>query len=497
MAFINSFRFWQRHGSKVSFKDVSGFDLFYQLIYLSAIASAGISRSQIFQLGSALPRVTAAYFLKIHLLCQRLGYEYSRSCTLVGEAAKSESMKTFLLRFSDALAAGQPESDFLDKEAEVQGESYEKEYERDLASLTKWTDAYAAIAVSSALIVIINLVSALIYDLGMNMTIGLMITAVLTAGGGAWVISRAAQEDVKATFSTDGPRLQRLARRMLFICGPAALFAAALLVVLGAGLGITLLAAALILLPPGLTSVFAVREIDKMDREVGSFLRSLGGMATSTGTTVAESLSRMDLSSFPHLKPHLEQLRWRLNAAIDPQLCWQRFTSETGSNLVRDTIEIFNDAVRLGGDSSVVADLASRLTVTTIALRAKREVVSSTFSWMTMLMHGVIATLMVIILEVIARFSAMIAESAAAVGQDAAVQSMSLPLPSFSTPQTELLRVMTTGMVVLLAGVNTLAIAASDGGHKIKAVFFFSLLLAMSGASFILVPPLIAGIMQG
>ena len=44
----------------------------------------------------------------------------------------------------------------MTEEAAVQGEAYEKEYERDLASLAKWTDAYAAVNVSSALMTLQN-----------------------------------------------------------------------------------------------------------------------------------------------------------------------------------------------------------------------------------------------------------------------------------------------------------------------------------------------------
>ena len=215
MASTSSFRFWRKAVSKASFKEVTGFDLFYQLIYMSAIASAGISRNKIFEFGASLPRQAAAYFNRVHLVCRRLGYEYSTACTLVGEAADSDAMKSLLLRFADALAAGQPEVTFLTEEADVQGNAYEKEYERDLASLTKWTDAYAAIVVSSALIIIINLVSALIYDMGISMTVGLVVTGVLTAAGGAWVLSRAAPPEVRVHFSSTGPQAQRRTRQLL------------------------------------------------------------------------------------------------------------------------------------------------------------------------------------------------------------------------------------------------------------------------------------------
>ncbi|MEZ4594256.1 MAG: hypothetical protein R3D55_24405 [Chloroflexota bacterium] len=70
---------------KTKLHEVTGYDLFYQLIYMSATAAAQIERRRIFQLASELPRKTAAYFQRIHLLSQRLGYDYSESCKLWGK----------------------------------------------------------------------------------------------------------------------------------------------------------------------------------------------------------------------------------------------------------------------------------------------------------------------------------------------------------------------------------------------------------------------------
>ena len=496
MASTSSFRFWRKAASKASFKEVTGFDLFYQLIYMSAIASAGISRNKIFEFGASLPRQAAAYFNRVHLVCRRLGYEYSTACTLVGEAADSDAMKSLFLRFADALAAGQPEVTFLTEEADVQGNAYEKEYERDLASLTKWTDAYAAIVVSSALIIIINLVSALIYDMGISMTVGLVVTGVLTAAGGAWVLSRAAPPEVRVHFSSTGPQAQRRTRQLLK-AGIAATLVVCPPLFLLAGLGVSVVAAALLLLPAGVMSTWAGREVGKKDREFGPFLRSLGGMAESTGTTTAEALNRLDLSSFPTLQPELASLRSRLSAGIDAELCWERFTTETGSKLIEETLGIFLDAIKLGGQSDTVASLSSQFAMTTIMLRAKREVVASTFSWLTVVMHAITANLMVIILEVVQRFSRLIAESSESISGGEAMQSMALPLPSFSSPQTQFLGMMTTAMVLLLVAINAFAIIAADGGHKIKVAFYFAVLLLVTGVSFIAVPPFIGMVMPG
>ena len=493
---ISSFKFWQKPKSKDSFKEVSGFDLFYQLTYMSAVASAGITRSRIFQLGSGLSRPPSEYFERIHLLAQRLSYDYAEACRVVGAPVKSDEMKSLLLRLSSALVSGEPEADFLAQEARITGETYENEYERDLANLTKWTDAYAAIVISSALIVIINLISTMIYKMGTGMIIGLMVVAVFTSLMGAWILSRAAPREVRGIFSPDGPRVQRLATRLGKILPVVAAIVCLLLLLLGTHLGVVLMLVAGILLPLGVVSVAGDRQINRKDKEIGSFLRSLGGMATSTGTTITEALNRLNLNSFPALEPDVERLRHRLIAAISPELCWRKFALETGSKLISETTGVFNDAVNLGGDPDRVGLLCSQFAAKTIMLRAKRRVVTSTFTWLSIVMHGAIGGLLILIMEVIDRFLALILTVMESGGAGAAEAiASSVPLLSFGAPAIRLLHAMTIGMVLLLAITNAFAILAADGGHILKISFFLCMLLFLSGASFIFMPPLVGMIM--
>lgn len=493
MAATNASTSTPKTGGADALKPVSDFDLFYQLIYMSAIASAGIARSRIFELASQLPRKTAAYFRKVQLLAHSLGYDYASACSMVGESVSSESMKSILLRFADALASGQPEAAFLTGESEVQGDAYEKEYERDIASLTKWTDAYAAVVVSSALIIIINLVSSLISDISVGAIAGMVSLSVITSSGGAWILSRAAPSEVKALFSAEGPETQLRTRRLVRITLILVPLVCVPLAIAGLGLGPLLVIAGLMSLPAGLASLKAEKEVSRKDREVAAFLRSLGGTAMSTGTTITEALTRLDTGSFPTLKPDLERLRWRLSASIAPELCWKRFARDTGSKLISETVSIFNDAVKLGGDADTVGYLSSQFATKTIQLRSKRSVVASTFSWLTMAMHGVLATLIVIILEVISQFTQMI-QSAVTLDSEQAIRSFGSALPGFGSVQVQLLTPATTIMVLMLALINAIAIVVTDGGHAIKTSYYLSILLILSGISFIVVPPLMAAV---
>src|SRR5512138_2574711 len=160
-----------KRAGRSSFKapTVSAFDLFYQMTYMSAMSSAGITRAKTFEIAAASPSPVSGYFKAVNRLVKEFRYDFPEACRLVGEKARSDDMKSFLLRLSDALRSGEPLTEFLAREAGVQGEHYANAYERDIETLKQWTDAFSSLVVSVALIVIIQLVSSMIYS--MNTTV--------------------------------------------------------------------------------------------------------------------------------------------------------------------------------------------------------------------------------------------------------------------------------------------------------------------------------------
>lgn len=490
MALSSYSELWERLTNKGSYREISGFDLFYQLTYMSAVAAAGISRSRIFKLSAELPRLPAEFFAKAHLLAQKLGYDYSRACTMVGFSVHSEAMKSLLLRFANALTSGQPEAQFLAEEAQLQGQTYEKEYERDLTSLTKWTDAYAALNISAALIVIVNLTSTLIYRVSNTMIISLVITAVATNAIGAWILAKASPQETRDLFSVEGSSSQKMVFRLVGILPLTAVVVVTLLLLIRINFGMTLIVGGIILFPLGWFAEKASREVERKDKEIGPFMRSLGGMAVATGTTTTEALTRLDLSSYPNLEPELERLHWRLRASISPELSWHKFAQETGSQMVGEIVEIYTNAVNLGGDPDIVALLAAEFATKTVMLRAKRKVVASTFTWLTIAMHGAVAALMIFILEIIVNFALLLNQQTILEGVNLA-NTLALSMTQFTPGQLQMFRWLTVGIVLLLAVVNAVAILVTDGGQKYKIFFYLSILLFLSGLSLMVVPPIV------
>ena len=170
---------------------------------------------------------------------------------------------------------------------------------------------------------------------------------------------------------------------------------------------------------------------------------------------------------------------------------------ETGSQLAEQTTGVFTEAVGLGGDPEKTGALTSMFAMKTAMLRAKRRGVAATFSWLALVMHGVMAALMIFLLGIMNQFSIKLNEAMSALGEGAdALGAMGLKsMFSFSQPQMDFLTTITVGMVLSLAVVTSFAIVASEGSHLIKMTLYLSIMLFISGVLFLIGPSMVSLVM--
>lgn len=487
----------QKKSVKSYFEEITSYDLFQQLTYMSATAAAGISRSRTFQLARSLACPPARFFRSINELAENLRYNYPDAVRLVGETAKPDLVKTFLLRLSDALRSGEPLPGFLEREADVMGQAYENDYTRGLESLKKWNDAYAAVTVSSSLIVIINMVASMIYNVGPMTMMMMVMISIAASFGVAWILLRASPPDQISVPLALGSDAQQRSRQFARLLLPLALGIGAVLLFLGMSPTYILLIIGMVLLPLGITARRADLETVRKDNEISSFLRSLGGTATSRGTTLTEALASIKIDSFPALQPDIRKLDLRLKSFGKPRLCWERFGFETGSKLTQQVIGIFYEAINLGGDPERIGKLTSAYSMRTALLRQQRRGVAATFSWLILVMHAVMASLMIFLLGILEQFAIRMSEAAGQLessGESGAALGLA-NMFSFNMPQVQFLSVIVFGMILILAAVNAFAIVATEGAHPIKCAYYMSILLFLSAGSYLIVPSMVHMVM--
>ncbi len=493
---MNSSKSSPKQGARVSFKPVPPFDLFYQLTYMSAMAAAGLSRGKTFEIAAQSSSGAAVYFAAVNTLVDEFRYDYPEACRMVGNKAKSDNMKSFLLRLSDALRSGEPLAEFLSREAEVQGDDYRNKYERDLEGLKQWSNAFSSLIMSVSLIVIIQVVTSMIYSTDPTVMTSLVAAGIMMAGFGAWIIWRSAPREVMAVALGKGSPEQRRAFRLSKFLAPAGATLALALALVGVPPGLILIGLAIALLPIGYISLKSDRLTAKKDVEFSTFLRSTGGMATASGVTLKQALTRIDLSSFPTLESDIVRLSTRLQALVEPEICWHRFGLETGSRLISDVSDIFYGAVKIGGDPERVGFLCSLFTARVAQLRAKRRLTAGTFAGLGTVMQAVVAGIMIFVLSIVQNFALMVRELVPT-GEVAseAQASMSMSIANFTDAELQFLGIITITMILMLGLVSAAAMLFSDGGYKLKVAFYLAIIAFVSGICFLAVPPMVAGIL--
>ncbi len=475
-------------------KELVDFDLLYQLTYLSSVAAAGVPRSQMFGLAAELPCTTSRYFRQVDRLAHNMNYQYAEACRIVGDSVREPQIKRMFLRLSSSMGTGEDPSDFMNREAQVQAETYGNAYERRLEGLRKWTDAYIALMVSVVLVIVVASISMVIYDVGTSLVMGLGGVMMGVGGVGFWVIYRTAPAEIKTLAGEFGSDSQKMPRRPFLVLVPSALIAAALLSAAGASLGWVLIVAGLMLLPIGVSGWMLDNRVNRLDGDLATFLRSLGTTASSIGTTPVEAISRMDLRSLGSLAPGVKRLFVMLRSRVAPELCWQRFVRESGSELVNRGSRVFLDGIRLGGDAGEVGDRASLMAMRVAFMREKRKLVSSTFGWLVLAMHATAVFLLVFVLEIVASFGRTIQQAGIF---DAATGGPGLTsVLNFSFSNMIILQWLLIPIVILLCVVNALTAHVTAGGYSHTFFFYLGNTLGMGGTALVMAPKLAGMLFQ-
>jgi len=408
--------------------------------------------------------------------------------------AQEEVMRNLLLRFGNSLASGEAESAFLRRELQVLMQDYVNDYERDLESLRKWTDAFVALEATAIMIVLVAIVSNMIYNLG---PLFLVVTEVGVLGVsvlGAWLVRRVAPFDPMVQKAGAGSQEPLRLRRLAAFLTPISLVGTAGTYSVTHSMGVALVVMALFLAPLGVYVYLLERKVHSRDRDIADFVRSLGGVTAARGSTVADSLRHMDRRSIGSLEPELRRLLQRLDAGVDSARAWARFIGETSSDLVKRVVSAFWDAVRMGGDPAIAGNLAADLGLQAYLLRSRRRLVSSTFHFVIIPLHAILSGLLLFVNEVVTSFNAALSQAQNVLSETANISSVSLQevgIPTglaFHNMDTGYIATSVTVIALALTVINSLVAQIVSGGSPYKIALYGALTGGATGLALTLIP---------
>ncbi len=229
------------------------------------------------------------------------------------------------------------------------------------------------------------------------------------------------------------------------------------------------------------------KKIHRRDDEVGTFLRSLGGVCQALGTTVNAALGRIDLDAINILRVSVKNLHTRLTAGIRPKLSWKKFIDETGSELANRSVGMFYDAIEVGGSAGQAGQHAAAFANRIAQLRAKRRTISGPFRWLCITMHTAVVVILVFITEVIVAFGGMVNTAQNAMPTVSGSQTLS-SFTSFNLSGLQLMQHMVLPLVLIFTVANAIVPVLAEGGSKIKILSNLGITSLISGVALIVLP---------
>ncbi len=493
---------------------VVGFDLLSNLTYMLVLSIGGLQRDRVLESCGELKLRTAVFFEFIYVLANRVGLEYSEAFRLVADRAGASRVKSLLLRFAAALGSGESEQEFIEEETRLEGNRYRDEYERSVENLRKWSDAYSAILVSVSLIMVVSLVSTLLGSLDANFVILMAFTLFCVTSIGVFLIYKVAPFEDFTYDSSDGrPPDRKRSRYCLYIGIPLGIILAVILgsqfeVITGAAVGFLIFGIAIF--PAGYYAWKDDSTVANIDSEIQVFIRSVGGIAGATGSTLTESIRRFDARSLRYLEPYINRLHTRLAASLPTANCWERFRAETGSELVNRSTVMLVDGSERGGRADRVGEIAGDYSLQISQLRAARNLAASTFSYLSFPMHATVVFILVFVFQIVAVFSNKLKDVQADAIEGTVGNAMvdvsniqappGIALPSSSEGLTNPLgsmfgvndlgtmSVVIVFCIVVLTISNSLAPKFASGGSNLKIASYLSVMCILTGGLMSVIP---------
>ncbi|HZD43656.1 MAG TPA: archaellar assembly protein FlaJ [Methanomicrobiales archaeon] len=481
-----------------------GADLLFMSTYMAAITTAGVTRPEIFaRTSERVEYVPAKYVQKVQNFVTRWNYSYVEGLLIVAEKVDNEMLRSMLNRYANSIESGVPDEDFLVRELETVRSVYRNTFEQGLEMLKKWGDAYIAMLFSASLVGIIIMISVAIYaPQGIESTLNTAYFIIIAISGmGLTIMYRSVPDDGRTHRmprwqSKEQSMIARMERSIL----PIVAIAGIVLFLLGSNFGIIFLLTGILLAPLGIIGFIDDTNIVRRDRDFATFIRSLGSVMGGKGINTVFALAEVDRKSLVHIEPLINSVYSKLNLGLDEKQSWERFIGESGSNLIYKYMNIFRDAVELGGSPDQIGQIIGSSMLEQVLLREKRDMFYKGFIVLLIPMHaamvGIFLFLFHILLTMSEGITAVMSQfsfsDSALSGSSSAVSGN--PMGSMNLfvnfPEAQ----MTTFVVIiilLLTVSNVLAGKIVAGGDRYILYLFASMLTTITGLIYVAAPILV------
>ena len=489
-------------------KDI-GSDILFMTTYMASITTADVTRPEIFAYTSTRKEyLTSRYIEKVEIFVKKWGYSYAQGLGIVAERVKNKILQSMLNRYGNAIASGVPDEEFLRLELSTVRSVYRNTYEEGFEMLKKWGDAYIALMLSATIVSIIIMVSIAIYapdDLDSTLNSSYYLVLGISLFGLITMYKSIPNDHKCHGLLGKGTYEQEMIHRMEKILLPVVAISTLILLVIGINFGVVALFAGLLLLPMGILGITDDTNIVQRDEDFVVFIRGLGSIMGGKGLTITPALAEVDRKSLVILDDFIDAAYSKLNLGLDETKVWNRFTAETGSNLIYKYMGIFMDSIKLGGSPIEIGKIVSTSMLEMTLLRQKREMLSTGFIVLLIPMHMAMMAIFVFLYQILITMSHAVTDvmesfestaSAMSASSGSIGGSMAGSINIFVNFPEDKMRTYLITMLMIITTSNILAGKIVKGGDRYIFYFIGSILFGLTGIIYLVTPFIVDMIFQ-
>ena len=480
-----------------------GADLLFMTTYMASVALANATRPEIFSNASERSEyISAGYIARVNTYVKKWNYSYAESLSFIAERTKNEMLQMMLLRYSNAINSNIPDEEFLTNEIYTIRSAYRSQYEQGFEMLKKWGDAYIAMLLAGTVIAVTIMISVAIYSpVGMEGTLNMSYAIVLAISvSGITLMYQSVPYDSK-THGLKGrsSKEQDTIHAMERIIVPLTILIALVLWVLGIPMGWIFILFGVLMAPLGIIGFIDDHNITLRDNDFATFIKSLGAVMGGKATTAVYALGSIDHKSFLALEPLINSVYSKMNLGLDGRQIWDRFTGESGSDLINKYLNIYLDTIRLGGPPEPIGKLVGSSMLEQVLLREKKDMLSKSFILMLVPMHVVMVGIFIALYRIMVTLTSSVATmmkhfqgAATASGSQAGGVSMGSAISGSLNMFTNFPeQVMFTYVIItltIITAANIIVAKIVGGGDRYMYYFYIAIFCIATGFVLLVVP---------
>ncbi len=363
-------------------------NIHFYITHLGALATSEVSRKEMMRMLSERKeyKALAEETKKIYLLMEKWNKNLAQACRFLARRTPSKILADFLDRMAHELDSGEDFREFIKREQETVMNAFSNLYQGKLYSVDVFKEVYVSLILSLAFFATFAIIAPFLTGLSVITVLNLIIIffAIVEI---AILIYLKAVVPVDPIWQTSGELTKtdwKLYKSFYVSCMLCLVVFTITLILYAWGIfeippPFIIALSVTPLLIPGYLSKKEETIIKDKDKNAPSFIMSLGASASARGGDVLESLKFLTAHDFGSLTEDIRALYKRLCTRINKRRAWEKFSIDTGSNLIYRFIDMFVEAIMLGSDPKEVAEIVSKNFAIINSLRERRDRSASSF----------------------------------------------------------------------------------------------------------------------